>query len=248
MPNSKKYLAVFDLTILIYANYHIVRSFGNIVPEKFYPRVQQQIQNILLEIQKKYPISSYLICIDSHNFRKDFFDDYKAQREPNLEIEALKPGVIQYLISEDEPIQGFDGLESDDLLYLNSLKYENTILVSNDNDCLLMLQKPTTIFYKYQSKKFISDEIDYKLETVKKVLLGDVKDNVPRILPKGLGEAYVNKIYKENNGIPSQVYKSIFKDDFQKLEEVKRNTTLVQYNLKIYHNQISNFNNIWEQI
>ena len=38
-------------------------------------------------------------------------------------------------------------------------------------------------------------------EAIKKVLLGDKKDNVPRILLKGLGESYVKKVYNENDGI-----------------------------------------------
>lgn len=244
----------FDLSIFIYANFHIHKNIeGGLEPERFSKSVLKQIQGILKDLQKSYKIGEYVICADSNNFRRDFYPEYKAQRVENTEVENLKEFVIDYVRDSGNFVLREMGLESDDLLFLYCLKrtQEGTpcMIVSNDNDCKLMLLEGSS-FYKYKSKQVIDyNENDQKLHRFKKVLLGDSGDNIPRILRKGLGEVWVEKFYNNHTPGPlSTYYKSLQNLEGLDLELVKRNIILTNYSLKIYEQFVENFTQKFERI
>ena len=249
MSKEKRYIA-FDLSIFIYANYHVARKYtNNVDPVKFTDKVIGQILKILQDIQKDYTIGGWVICADSHNFRKDYYPDYKGHREPNSDIEKLKISVVQEL-KQDYDVIHIEGLEGDDLLYLYSLKSGPCIIVSNDNDCKLMVHKNCD-YYQYSSKTYHrGSEVDLPWLKTKKIMLGDAKDNVPKILPKGKGEATLLKSYsvleediREGNMKSSEIYGYLCKELGIDPFDVYRNIVLTNYSLVIYRKYVKDFEN-----
>lgn len=226
----------FDLSILIHANYHIVKGFATkIDPIKFTDKIQKQAQAIILDIQKEYKITEFVFCADSKSsFRNLILPSYKENREHNEELDQVKDSIIEQL-SDETDVLYHEGLEGDDMLFLTSRKNPGTIIVSQDNDCRLMLDK-NTILYRQNKKEYIKhDSQDLEWVKVQKVLLGDKGDNVPKLLPKGKGEKFLEDMYNmsEHEKL-SEFYKHVSSSMGIAMEDILQNISLTNYSMKIY--------------
>lgn len=242
---SKKYNVAIDLSIFIYANYHIVKKFADVIDvEKFTKKLESQLRGEIMKVSKRYSVGEIVLCLDSNSFRHKLSDSYKGTREHNQEISDLKKSVYNELTHMyDYNILKFDDLEADDLLYLYSIKKSPTIIVSNDNDCKLMLNE-NTIFYKYRNNEWYEySEEHIKFDRASKVLFGCSGDNVARLAPKGKGDNWLKKIlntHKDKN--LSYTYSQICTENDISPEDILRNIQLTNYNIATYEKYVEHFN------
>lgn len=248
---GKKFTVAIDVSIFIYANYHIVKKFADKIDyDKFSSKLIAQFENLILKVSKDYPVQQVLLCVDSHNFRKDIYPDYKGTREDNKEITMLKEQVVLRLLeNKDWNVVRHLGLEADDLLYLIGKKYDRTVIVSNDNDCKLMLRKDV-VFYKYRDEQFIEfDEEVVKKEKYHKTLFGDAGDSVPRLAPKGKGDKSFNALFKKYKHLKqSEFYDMVCEEWGIDMSGIVLNMYLCNYNTVVYKKYVSNFEEIYEQL
>lgn len=246
-----KHNLVIDLSIFIHANYYIVSKFAEVIDEKlFMSKIVDQLNNIVFDIQKTYPIGDIVVCIDSNNFRVDYYPEYKAGRNVKLkpQLSDLKEYCAEHISDHFECIRE-NGLEADDLMYLYSNKYKPCIIASNDNDCKLMITE-NVIFYKYREKQYFEyskESIDwYKYH---KVLFGDAGDNVPRLMPKGHGGQWMTKMMKKHgHKKQSEFYSIVSKEHHIPMAHIMKNIHLTNYSMKIYRKFVPNIDEILESL
>lgn len=161
-------------------------------------------------------VDKVICCFDSRSYRKDIDPNYKANRGMKKEkwfYDCLDE-VEWFLKSNGVITLKHDGLEADDLIYLCTKLYDPSVIISNDKDLHQYLKKDiaslslkkgnnrlfvtsdsifdTNIFHKKDdfSKHLIIPEN----VTIEKILLGDVSDNIPRVVRKGVGPKALQKI------------------------------------------------------
>ena len=248
---KQKYNIVIDLSIFIYANYYIVKKFADVIDvEKFCKKLDSQIKNEIHKISRFYPIKDIVLCVDSDSFRHNITNTYKGTREFNQEISDLKKSVVnEFTHIYDYSILKIDQLEADDLLFLYSRKHKNTIIVSNDNDCKLMLNQDT-LFYKYQTNQWFTYVEEYsKFDKAEKVLFGCSGDNIERIAPKGKGHKWLKKILNTHvDRNLSYIYHQICSEYSISAEDLLRNIELTNYNIATYEKYVENFDKKYQLI
>lgn len=133
------------------------------------------------------PISDYYLVVSpDHNFRKDIFPEYKANRKdivPHPSYATLKEKVKEYQSAIWE-----DGIEADDLIGLSVTANPNSIAVSADKDFATV---PCTLFIppshgKEEGKLHTFSEAEADVNWLRQALTGDTIDNykgIPRVGP-----------------------------------------------------------------
>lgn len=153
------------------------------------------VKSVILLIEKFEPNKVFICCDASRNWRKKYFEPYKAHRK-----EARDKFDIdweQFYATIEEVIVGFrsnfpfyvmqqDWLEADDLVAYLTRKHPNDekILVSSDSDFVQLLRYPNTKIYCPVKQQFIEcDNPLFFLE--RKIVMGDKNsDNIPSIAPR----------------------------------------------------------------
>lgn len=185
--------AVFDLSIFIHANYHIMKKFmSDFSDEQLAYKVNEQITSIHL---KKFPMHKLVIVCDYvNNFRKKLSTKYKSSRGP---AKFNGEAIYEYMNLRHKCVR-FEGLEADDLAFLFSQSKEDVTLISEDNDYLLMLDPDIRL---YKPKKDIYVELsveDLLLERVLKVVKGCDSDEIDSITLKRIGPKTMRKLLDFN--------------------------------------------------
>jgi len=180
-------------TLLYYASWTGKDEEGNKKPEyteEEYPIAVDVLNNTLLDIysciEEYYNITDVYICVKGkNNFRKEIYEDYKANRPPSLPIIDY---LLQHLVDNHNAIVS-DGYESDDVVYTLSKKMDHkAIICCVDRD---LYQIPSLFFdYKKKTWKIVTEE-EAKYHLACKVMTGDSGDNVN--LSPGIGEKYALK-------------------------------------------------------
>jgi len=152
------------------------------------------------------------------NFRKDFYDDYKANRKSDDEYRAFIDRLRDYLV-ECWDGEAAHGQEADDLLaqWAQECMDEGKpyAIASIDKDLLTIPGVHFNI-----RKGIIShvndDEADYLLN--KQLLMGDSADNIPGL--PGIGAKRAEKIlegvtYGNRRAAVIKAYKEVYGDDWE---------------------------------
>ena len=230
---------IFDTSIFIHANYSIMMNFlaeSQIDSKALASKVTDQIASIAL---KKFEGYDVVLALDSpYNFRKKISEQYKAQRsKKNIDTEVVE----EFLKSRFNCIQ-YNGLEADDLIYLYSRKYPEAVLVSEDNDYLLMLDD-YRIMYKYKVDKFVAldSEQDHLIECLQKICGGCKSDNISRIKLKSFGPAFLKKFLTQNPGLDLIDYLDIL-EEMQYILPYQRNYELAMYDEATYYKYLNETN------
>jgi len=191
---SEKHLYI-DFSHICYRNVH--NSAPDIKAHGFGIFRHAVITSVIYNIEKFEPTKVFICCDASRNWRKKFYEPYKAHRKAakaKFDIDW-----VQFSETMEEMIMGFksnfpfyvlqlDWLEADDVISFLTRKYTNEekIIVSSDSDFVQLLRYPNTKIYCPLKKTFIDcNNPIFHLE--RKIVMGDKKsDNIPAIRP-GLG-------------------------------------------------------------
>lgn len=218
---------VFDTSIFIHANYHIMKKYdeGWIDSKALAYNVCEQIKSIAF---KKFPISKFYAALDSDKyFRGDIYPEYKKNRSPK----DFDKKEVNHLISENLNTIHHDGLEADDVCFIFSKLYKNTTIVSQDNDCRLMAIDGTEL-YNYKTDTYASlTPGGYLMEAIAKICDGCDSDNVPKIKLKPFGPKFLSGFVMNHLSLKEHL------DLLQEVEYIsdwKQNYDLVFYDPEIY--------------
>ena len=156
--------------------------------------------NILLKALTDYAPDKLVVAFDmrGHNFRKDIYPEYKANRHgmPD-DLAAQMPILHDLLAAMKVTVVEKAGVEADDIIGTISAKFDgDSYIVSGDRDMLQLVSDKVTVLL---TKKGITDVEVVNPETLKsiynltpyqvieyKALRGDTSDNIPGV--RGVGE------------------------------------------------------------
>lgn len=164
--------------------------------------------NMLIKLIKDYNPSHMIAAFDvkAPTFRKDMYDDYKAQRKPMPEELAAQLPIARELVRKmGVELIECPGFEADDVIGTLAKKCPyNTLIVTGDRDSLQLVSDTTTVLY---SKQGITDVIEYTPSRLAedgftpsqiidlKALMGDASDNIPGV--PGVGKTTAAKLLGE---------------------------------------------------
>lgn len=156
--------------------------------------------NILLKVIADHKPNKLIVAFDKkgHNFRKDIYPEYKANRKgmPD-DLAAQMPVLHDLLASLGVRVVEKEGVEADDIIGTIGKSFDGqTIIVSGDRDMLQLVSDKTTVLI---TKKGVTDvdvvtpqalAENYHLTPVQvieyKALRGDTSDNIPGV--PGVGD------------------------------------------------------------
>ncbi len=204
---------LIDASQIIHANWHTQRNgaYGKTFPEC----VQNNLTNILFELEQEGIEPMPILLFDSQPyFRSEIYPEYKFNRVPEgIPVDEVK----EHLRKSFQCIE-WEKLEADDLAFIFTRHGNNDtpyILLSSDRDWGQTVDVNKSYNNVLQYCNRLKTFIDYASEPTWKckIILGDLKDNVPRALPKKtatilkngevvekdlrVGEVTVDKFYKQ---------------------------------------------------
>ncbi len=156
--------------------------------------------NILLKVLADLSPDKLIVAFDErgHNFRKDIYPDYKANRHGMPDDLAAQMPILHELLSAMHvQIVEAPGVEADDIIGTISHSFDgDSYIVSGDRDMLQLVSDKTTVLLTI---KGVTEVEAVDLDTLKshynltpsqvieyKALRGDTSDNIPGV--KGVGE------------------------------------------------------------
>uniref|UniRef100_A0A6C0KSJ8 5'-3' exonuclease alpha-helical arch N-terminal domain-containing protein n=1 Tax=viral metagenome TaxID=1070528 RepID=A0A6C0KSJ8_9ZZZZ len=178
--------------------------------EEFITAFKKHIDQDFAKLQKKWEIekSNIIFCADCARadiWRMEIFPDYKGSRK----IASTFNGNIFhtfYKYIEDEKYTIISGkhLEADDVVYLIvhtikelTPKHKQIIIITNDNDYLQIKSTNVEIYNMMGKDIALRTEGKPENDLLKKILIGDVADNIINICPK-MGEKTAQKLITMN--------------------------------------------------
>lgn len=156
--------------------------------------------NILLKVCQDYSPEKLVVAFDmrGHNFRKDIYADYKANRKGMPDDLALQMPILHDLLAKmSVTVVEKAGVEADDIIgtITKDNGYQNYV-VSGDRDMLQLVSPSVTVLL---TKRGVTEVESVTPELLKEVycltpaqvieykaLRGDTSDNIPGV--KGIGE------------------------------------------------------------
>lgn len=176
--------------------------------------------NLMLKILSEYKPDRLAVTFDKkgHNFRKDIYDQYKANRKgmPD-DLAAQLPVLHDVLNAMQVKVVEIAGVEADDLIGTLARKLDaQSLIVTGDRDMLQLVNDNTNVIL---TKKGISEVERVDLDVLKanygltpmqvveyKALRGDTSDNIPGV--KGIGEKTATALiakYGDIDGVYSHI-------------------------------------------
>lgn len=230
-----------------YENFNIQRKKYQIMLfKKFMTDITSIVRNI-----RQNADDTVILCFDSkHYFRTNIDNKYKGNRaKKTQEFYDIINYIFTILNRHNLNAVKIDLLEADDLLCLSSnIDEEFTVLVSNDADIRQLVNENVVVYtanslnnkvycsdlnvVKNKLPKYykIAEKIDVDYLKLEKLLLGDIGDNVSRIIRKGIGSSKIKKLYETMKGfsdIENHLENPYFSIDF---DEYKKQLKLVILN------------------
>jgi 5'-3' exonuclease len=191
---TEKHLYI-DLSNICYRNVH---QLGPDLKSNGYGILRHAIiTSVIYNIEKFEPNKVFICCDAPRNWRKKFYEPYKAHRAAAKEKTNIDWDQFQEIVEEVK--MGFkssfpfyviqqDWLEADDIISFLVRKYVNDekVIISSDSDFVQLMKYPNTKLYCPLKKDFIKcDNPQLHLEI--KIIKGDkASDNIPSICP-GVG-------------------------------------------------------------
>ncbi len=169
--------------------------------------------SILLKVLSDYKPSHLIVTFDKrgHNFRKDLYAEYKANRAGMPDDLAQQMPVLHDLLDTmNIAVVEKAGVEADDIIGTLSLKLNMpSLVVTGDRDMLQLVSDDLTVLL---TKRGVTDVERVTPETLKenygltplkvieyKALRGDTSDNIPGV--KGIGEKTAMDLLSKFNDI-----------------------------------------------
>lgn len=156
--------------------------------------------NILLKVLQDYTPDKLVVAFDvrGHNFRKDIYADYKANRKGMPDDLAQQMPILHDLLAQMHvTVVEKAGVEADDIIGTITSGFDGeSYIVSGDRDMWQLVSANTTVLY---TKRGVTDVESITPETLRssynmtpeqvveyKALRGDTSDNIPGV--KGIGD------------------------------------------------------------
>lgn len=233
-----KKIALIDTFGFLFKSYYALPSLHN--KDGFPTSLLSGFANLITNIYKEF--KDYLIIFalegEGMSFRKNFYENYKANRSaaPQDFIKQVEV-IIEWLKKMEVPTISLRGYEADDCIasiakIAQSNGYEDIKILSHDKDLYQLIDKEIHI-YDYAKKEAV-----YEHECIKKFgippkdfitfqsIVGDSSDNVTGI--KGVGEKGALKIMEhfksleELYGLSKKIEFSLKNDLFNSNEDILR--------------------------
>ena len=193
---------IFDLSLLMKANHHIVKRFAEVPDPLLFPKkILESIDATVFSIENFFRkrCKEIILCTDGSydTFRKGLYSEYKGTRSNDDNYRECKRAAEETCSKVEEyNLVGYRGLEADDLVYLAS-REGFSVIVSGDKDlyqCVNFHQrigfegwleeanlrdKHLCVYWDFRQKQMLFD-IDPLAEKFEKVLMGCKGDNVPK--------------------------------------------------------------------
>ncbi|RTK96563.1 MAG: hypothetical protein EKK64_03780, partial [Neisseriaceae bacterium] len=149
-----------------------------------------------------------IAAVDSKSVRKQLYPDYKKYR--NVDKDAVLEMVwsLRREVENDKllPLCQIDGLEADDLVACWQIFNPDDVIVGVDKDFFQLPNEPDIFYHNMKSfdfNPFVEHLPNYVQELASQnfalyqILLGDVADNIPRLLAKGKqGKQQIEEVLK----------------------------------------------------
>ena len=156
--------------------------------------------NILFKAIKDYSPDKLVVAFDlrGHNFRKDLYPEYKANRKGMPDDLAAQMPILHQLLSlMNVTVVEKAGVEADDIIGTLSRSHDGqSFILSGDRDMFQLVSDRVTVLF---TKRGVTDVESVTPTTLKenygltpsqvveyKALRGDTSDNIPGV--KGIGE------------------------------------------------------------
>jgi len=154
-----------------------------------YHVILNSIRATNMKFRKEYG-QMYIICDARKNWRREYFEQYKANRakgrkESKFDFELIFHclDTVKAALNESFPyhVMEMEGLEADDIIgILAQITSEQTIIISNDKD-FQQLHNENVCQYRPHNKKVVRNP-DPKAFLIEHIVRGDKDDGVPNIL------------------------------------------------------------------
>jgi DNA polymerase-1 len=205
--------------------------------------------NMLLKILNDLKPGYYAIAFDrkAPTFRKEMFEDYKANRPPTPDDLVSQLARARELAAAfNIPIFEMDGYEADDVIGTLSKKATEkgieSVIVTGDADAMQLVSPSVKVLYPKPQHTF-GDTTLYEKETVNerygvppehiadlKALVGDKSDNIPGV--NGIGEKTAVKLIQTFGGV-EDIYKHIDEVTPLKLREKLQQNEEIAHKCKV---------------
>ncbi len=169
--------------------------------------------NILFKVCHDYCADKLIVAFDmkGHNFRKDIYPEYKANRKGMPDDLALQMPILHDLLAKmSVTVVEKAGIEADDIIgtITHENGYENYV-VSGDRDMLQLVSDSVTVLLTRRgvtevecvTPRFLLDKYGLTSEQIVeyKALRGDTSDNIPGV--RGIGEKTATTLLKKYGDI-----------------------------------------------
>ena len=201
------------------------------------------INSLILKHNMEYVISAF--DLNGSDYRKSIYPEYKAGREDNP---ARKWFVCLFKhVMECYGIKTIDaeGIEADDIIASFITKFtkrtdeENRIVILTSDKDYNQLISPRSIIYFPNKQMYLNIKgfrtlygFEPKMFPVLQAMIGDKVDNIPRCLPKGIGEVSI-KYFLSRYDTMESLLNWINGASDQISEYVKENLSTFELNLKL---------------
>lgn len=133
-----------------------------------------------------------ILCCDSRSWRKDFYSEYKANREYDENIREMFEEVNKFIdeLKEVFPyiILRVNGAEADDIIailtFSNNYENDNIYIISSDKDFVQLFRYNKNIILYNPIREELREPDKYKDYYIYHILKGDSGDNVPSVVNK----------------------------------------------------------------
>ena len=156
--------------------------------------------NILFKVVQDFAPDKLVVAFDKrgHNFRKDIYPEYKANRKGMPDDLANQMPVLHQLLQVMQvTVAEKEGVEADDIIGTITQNFDGeSFIVSGDRDMFQLVSDKITVLF---TKRGVTDVEKVTPEVLKtsynltpsqvveyKALRGDTSDNIPGV--KGIGE------------------------------------------------------------
>lgn len=186
-------------------------------------RGMDYIASFIEDLKAKFLTNEVILAVgDTHNWRKDFHPDYKANRK-----DKEKPPMYDIILNElysNYEIVSLPNLEADDtcrIIYEDNKNYAvRKLLVSIDKD---FHSFPCELYDPLHDKQYIINEQEAEYNLMKQIIMGDKADNIQGL--EGYGEVKTTKFLDSEPHILDDV-RELFREKGQ-LKDFNINLNLV---------------------
>ena len=220
-PDKGKTLYLIDAMSLAYRAHYIFISRPLINSKGQNTSAAYGFTNSLLKLIEDHSIEHAAVVFDEgeeDTFRKEIYDDYKANRDPPPEdlLENL-PYIKKIVEAMDMPVLEVPNVEADDVIGTLARQAEEdgaeVVIVSPDKDFKQLLSEQISIYKPAKGDQdfeiFTGEGFreEYELEPTQFIdmlaLMGDSSDNIPGVY--GIGEKTAQKLLREHHSVENLI-------------------------------------------